>query len=165
MMQSRSAPDALLPRVPRPRRIAARLVLVVGGVLATVTLALLIGMRINDRLIDDQLGTATATVLKVSALRTGIEFTDSRGLTVRPAAGVLYPGLLRVGQQFLVEYDTANPDLVRVAGRTAAVGNLVVALTLTGIVVVTGLVWFWLRRPAYPPPAGPADPNGPEPRR
>lgn len=141
------------------------MVLVVGGLLATMTLALLVGMRINDRLIDDHRGTATATVLRISALRTGIEFTDGQGMTIRPAVGVLYPGLLRVGQQFLVEYDTADPDLVRVAGRTAAVGNLVVAVTLVGIVLITGLLWSGWRRPGRPPVAGPGDPEGRRPRR
>ena len=160
MTRSGFGPGRLRGRSPKPTRVAARLVLVVGALLVTMALALLIGMRINDRLIDDHLGTATATVLRISAMRTGIEFTDAQGLTVRPAAGVLYPGLLQVGQQFLVEYDTADPDLVRVAGRTAAVGNLLVALTLAGTVLVTGLVWSGWRRTLRRAATGPGTRGG-----
>ena len=147
----------------RARRGAARLALIVGALLVTMVLALLVGMRINDKLIDDHLGTATATVLRVSTLRTGIEFTDGQGSTIRPAAGVLYPGLLRVGQQFLVDYDTADPDLVRVAGRTAAVGNLLIVLTLIGIVVVTALSWTGLRHPSRRVAVVRAGPDGRDP--
>ena len=79
-------------------------------------------------------------------MRTGIEFVTADGLTVRPPGGVLYPGLLSPGQKFLVEYSTANPDLVRVAGRNAAVGNIMIAV----VVAVTWLIaWplvYLLRR-------------------
>ena len=93
-----------------------------------VTLA--IGMRRNDAAIEGNYGTATATVLTVSPLRTGIEFVDETGATVRPENGVLYPGLLAVGQQFVVEYSTENPQIARVAGRTAGVGNLMLVAAL-----------------------------------
>ena len=39
--------------------------------------------------------------------------------TIRPEGGVLYPGLLSIGQQFVVEYSTQDPQIARVAGRTA----------------------------------------------
>ena len=93
-------------------------------------IALAIGMRSNDSAIDEHLGTATATVLSVSPLRTGIEFVDATGATIRPEGGVLYPGLLLLGQQFVVEYSTQDPQIARVAGRTASVGTMMIVLTL-----------------------------------
>ena len=72
-------------------------------------------------------------MLTVSPLRTGIEFVDGTGATVRPEGGVLYPGLLAVGQQFVVEYSTQNPQIARVAGRTAGVGNLMLVLALARV--------------------------------
>ncbi len=114
-----------------------------------VTLA--IGMRRNDAEIDTNHGITTATVLTVSPLRTGIEFVDETGVTVRPENGVLYPGLLTVGQQFVVEYSTENPQIVRVAGRTAGVGNLVLVLALAAVyLVAVPLIWLCLRRARLP---------------
>ena len=78
-------------------------------------IALGIGMRSNDSAIDEHLGSATATVISVSLLRTGIEFVDVTGATIRPTGGVLYPGLLSLGQQFVVEYSTQDPQIARVA--------------------------------------------------
>lgn len=122
---------------------------VVLGLAAAATLCavlLLVAMRVNDNRIDSDPGTATATVLSVSPLRTGIEFVDGRGQTVRPPDGVLYPGLLSVGQQFQVDYARQDPNLVRVSGRTAAVGTLMVALTALAVWAVAGLLWWGLRR-------------------
>src|SRR4051812_9513449 len=139
--------------------------------------ALAIAMRANDRAIDDHLGTATATVLSVSPLRTGVEFVDATGATIRPEGGVLYPGLLSLGQQFVVEYSQQDPQIARVAGRTAAVGTLSIGL----VVAVTWLVsipvvWWLLRRAQLPlfgtargpghaaiasPPTVPPSPTGP----
>jgi hypothetical protein len=110
--------------------------------------ALAVGMRLDDRQIDRHRGTATATVLSVSVLRTGIEFVDSSGTTVRPPTGVLYPGLLTVGQRFQIEYSTLDPTVVRVAGRTAAVGNVSLGVTLAVVVLVSLPSILWLRRRA-----------------
>lgn len=114
-------------------------------------IALAIGMRANDDAIDDHLGTATATVLSVSPLRTGVEFVDVTGTTIRPEGGVLYPGLLSVGQQFVIEYSTQDPQIARVAGRTASVGTVMIAavLAITYLVAVP-LIWFCLRRAGLP---------------
>lgn len=131
----------------RTRRIIARVLLTSAGVVTAMCLVLFIAMRLDDRRIESHLGTATATVLTVSPLHTGIEFVDGTGATVRPPNGVLYPGLLQVGQQFVVEYDTREPEVVRVAGRTASVGNLVVGATVLGSWIVAGSLAFWLRRP------------------
>ena len=114
--------------------------MIAAGLITVMCAALLIGMLIDDSRIDSHRGTAVATVLSVSPLRTGIEFVDAGGATVRPPAGVLYPGLLSVGQRFLVEYDTQDPTVVRVAGRTAVVGLFGIGLTAvaTWAVAVTG---------------------------
>jgi hypothetical protein len=166
-------------RTPGGRRVLRRtltaVVLVLAGAVTVMAAALFVAMRIDDARIDRHPGTATATVLTVSVLHTGIEFVDGRGQTVRPPDGVLYPGLLSVGQQFLVEYSTDDPTVVRVAGRTAAVGNFGVAMTvgLTWL-VAAGLLVLVRRRPrrrsraadlADPPtvvlppvPPGPVDP-------
>src|SRR4029077_12386313 len=74
-------------------RWAARGIALAAAAVIVMLIALGIGMRSNDAAIEEHLGTATATVLSVSLLRTGIEFVDAAGTTIRPAGGVLYPGL------------------------------------------------------------------------
>jgi hypothetical protein len=132
------------------RLIVSRILLALGGVVSVMCILLFIGMRIDDRRIDAHRATATATVLTVSPLRTGIEFVDAQGVAIRPAGGVLYPGLLSVGQQFVVEFDATDPTVVRVAGRTAAVGNLMITATLVGTWIIAGLLLLWVRRPVVP---------------
>ena len=132
-------------------RASARGVGLLAAAITVMMLALAIGMRSNDSAIDDHLGTATATVLSVSPLRTGIEFVDATGATVRPEGGVLYPGLLSLGQQFVVEYSTQDPQIARVGGRTASVGTIVIVLTLAvTYLVATPLIWWCRRRSRLP---------------
>ncbi len=116
-------------RLSRPRQFFSWLVTGIGALVLGSLVVLEIALYLDDREISSHLARATATVLTVGRLRTGIEFVDQTGATVRPPDGVMYPGLLSVGQRFLVEYSAANPDLVRVAGRTAAVGNIIIGLT------------------------------------
>jgi hypothetical protein len=129
----------------------ARAIALLAVTMTLVVVTLAIGMRRNDAAIENDYATATATVLTVSPLRTGIEFIDQTGATVRPENGVLYPGLLSVGQQFVVEYSTKDPQIARVAGRTAGVANLmlVAALAIT-VVGAAPLIWFCLRRARLP---------------
>lgn len=127
---------------PALRRVADWAAVGVGIAVTVMCVTLFVAMRVDDATIDAHLGTATATVLTVSPLRTGIEFVDAAGTAVRPASGVLYPGLLDVGQQFVVEYATTDPTVVRVAGRTAAVGNLVLAAAAVGTWMVLGALWW-----------------------
>ncbi len=144
--------DAAHPAAPRPQRrsagriFAARIVLGVVAAITLMTVVLFIGMRMDDSKIDHHRGTATATVLSISALRTGIEFVDGSGVAIRPRDGVLYPGLLAVGQRFMVEYSTADPTVVRVAGRTADVGTVGLAATAVGSWLVGGVASGLLRR-------------------
>lgn len=140
---------ASAPAVGRRRRLwrwAARVIVLIVAAITIMMVALAIGMRLNDRAIDDHLATATATVLSVSPLRTGIEFVDASGATVRPDGGVLYPGLLTVGQQFVVEYSSVDPQVARVAGRTASVGTIMIAGTLAVTYLLAGPAIWWCRR-------------------
>jgi len=132
-------------------RWAARGIALIAVAITVMMVALGVGMRSNDAAIDEHPGVATATVLSVSLLRTGIEFVDDTGATIRPGGGVLYPGLLSLGQQFVVEYSTTDPQIARVAGRTAAVGNIPIALT-TGVsyLIAIPLFWWCLRRAKLP---------------
>lgn len=125
---------------------AARGIALVTLAITIMMVALGIGMRLNDRAIDEHLGSATATVLSVSPLRTGIEFVDGSGATVRPEGGVLYPVLLSLGQQFVVEYSTADPQIARVAGRTASVGTIMIVITLGVTYLVAVPAIWWCRR-------------------
>lgn len=122
------------------------MLLSLASVLTVMMLVLAVGMWRNDRAIESDTVTATATVLKVSALRTGIEFVDTAGVAQRPTAGVLYPGGLTVGQEFLVEYSGQDPMLVRVAGRTFVNGLIMPAFVIAGSWVLTLPLVFWLRR-------------------
>ncbi len=126
--------------------------MLVVAVLVTIMMAALaIAMRRDDAAINANRAIATATVLTVSPLRTGIEFVDATGTTVRPPTGVLYPGLLTVGQRFVVEYSTVDPSLVRVAGRTAAVGTVMIATVLmVSWLVAAPLAWWFRRRSGLP---------------
>jgi len=125
---------------------AGRGIALLAVAITVMMIALAIGMRSNDAAIDDHLGTATATVLSVSPLRTGVEFVDATGATVRPQGGVLYPGLLSLGQQFVVEYSTQDPQIARVAGRTASVGSVMIVVTLAVTYLVAAPLIWWCRR-------------------
>lgn len=144
-------PVLLARRAATPWRWAAVLVAVLTAAVTVMCVALFIGMRANDAAIDANPGTATATVLYVSPLRTGIEFIGADGATIRPANGVLYPGLLSPGQRFQVDYSTADPQIVRVAGRTASLGTLGIVLVLLGTYLVTVPAIRWCRRRAGRP--------------
>ena len=153
--ESSTQPEGVVPGYPSRRRRgwrwAARGFALIAVAITVMMLALGIGMRANDSAIDDNLGSATATVLSVSPLRTGVEFVDGTGATIRPEGGVLYPGLLDLGQQFVVEYSTKDPQIARVAGRTAAVGTVMIAITLGVTYLITlPLIWWCLRRARLP---------------
>jgi len=148
-------PDPPTPAEPSRRRLgwrwAARGVALLAVAVTVMMIALAIGMRSNDAAIDNHLAAATATVLSVSPLRTGVEFVDITGTTIRPEGGVLYPGLLSVGQQFVIEYSTLDPQIARVAGRTSSVGTVMITGTLVITYLVTlPLVWFCLHRARLP---------------
>ncbi|MEP6979215.1 MAG: DUF3592 domain-containing protein [Nakamurella sp.] len=131
----------------------------VAGILTGMMLLLGIGMWRNDMVIAATPVRATATVLTVSAVSTGIEFVDNTGVSQRPPNGVLYPGGLTVGQQFVVEYAASDPTLARVAGRSAVNGLIMPLLVVAGTWLLIGpllgvLRWRENRMPGPAPVRG-----------
>ncbi|MGW4400896.1 DUF3592 domain-containing protein [Amycolatopsis nivea] len=100
----------------------------------------------NDSAIESHLGTANATVESVAFDRTIIQYQTPDGIVHSPATGVLYPSGLAAGQLVAIEYDATNPDLTRVAGRTATLTLLPVGMTVLITWLVAGPLLWWLRR-------------------
>jgi hypothetical protein len=118
------------------------------AVLATVLgLLALAGAAVDDRSISANPGYAQAEVLDGSTFaRTVVRFTVASGETVAPEHGVFYPSGLAVGESVAVEYDLANPELVRVAGRSALDQAAPLALGVALVWAVLGPIAFWMRR-------------------
>jgi hypothetical protein len=73
-------------------------------------------------------------------------------VTYRPELGVLYPSELATGMRIYVEYDTSDPNLVRVQNRNAMLaiipaGSTAVAGWLIGAAMLAGLVRLERRLP------------------
>ncbi|MCE0762667.1 DUF3592 domain-containing protein [Pseudonocardia kujensis] len=82
-----------------------------------------LGAVADDVAISRNRATATAEVLDGSTFaRTLVRFPVPGGQLLVPERGVYHPRGLQPGTSVLVEYDRADPDLVRVAGRTAFSG-------------------------------------------
>lgn len=125
-----------------------RIGIVVAACLVTLqSVLLVVGAWRNDQQIERHLGVAEATVLDAGQRRSTIEFVTPDRVTYRPELGVLYPSELEDGMRIYVEYDTNNPDLVRVqhrnaalaivpAGSIAVVGWLVAGVALAGTAVL-----------------------------
>lgn len=130
----------------RGLRHAHRVVLVLAALVTALVLLSLAGAARDDATIDASTGRATAEVLSTSGSRTVVRFATPDGDVYTPQQGVAYPSGLVAGQLVRVEYATADPALVRVAGRSWIVGLAPAAL-------VVGLVWAlaaplarWLHR-------------------
>jgi hypothetical protein len=125
-----------------------RIGIVIAACLVTLQSVLLVlGAWRNDRQIERHMGVAEANVLSAGPRRSTIEFVTPDRVTYRPELGVLYPSELDEGMRIYVEYDTNNPDLVRVqdrnaalaiipAGSIAVVGWLVAGAALFGVTLV-----------------------------
>ncbi|MGH3697837.1 MAG: DUF3592 domain-containing protein [Pseudonocardiaceae bacterium] len=120
--------------------------LVVAGVLSTLVTLALAGAALDDAGIDARTGRTTAQVIAVTPMRTLVQFAVPEGRVYRPEEGVAYPSGLQVGQLVRVEYDSADPDQVRVAGRGWAQGITPAAVTLVALWSVAGPATWWLRR-------------------
>jgi hypothetical protein len=120
--------------------------LAVAGMLSLLITMALAGAALDDAGIEARTGRATAQVLAVTPMRTLIQFAVPEGRVYRPEEGVAYPSGLRVGQLVRVEYDSADPDEVRVAGRGWAQGLRPAAIALAVLWLLTGSVTWWLRR-------------------
>ncbi|WP_159230346.1 DUF3592 domain-containing protein [Mycolicibacterium vanbaalenii] len=111
-----------------------RIGIVVAACLVTLQSVLLVaGAWRNDQQIERHLGVAEANVLDAGPRRSTIEFVTPDRVTYRPELGVLYPSELEPGMRIYVEYDTNNPDLVRVRDRDASL-----AVVPAGSIAVVG---------------------------
>lgn len=113
-----------------------------AALITVLCVGLLLAAIRNDGAVTSHLGAANAEVDSVSWDRTIIRFETPDGIVHIPANGVLYPGGLHAGDLVRVEYDMANPDLARVAGRTATLTLLPLGTTtLVTWAVAVGLLW------------------------
>lgn len=111
--------------------------LAVATLVSGLCLVLLVAAWRNDRAIEAHLATATAEVLSAGPRRSTISFYTPDGVNHNPPLGVLYPSRLTVGDRIEVEYSTTDPQLVRVAGRSAAVAVIPAGSVALGTWVVT----------------------------
>ncbi|SMC65535.1 DUF3592 domain-containing protein [Lentzea albidocapillata] len=134
------------PRGVRVRRAVCRVLFVVGGVITLVCVLLPIACWRDDLAIERSMGQAVAQVDSVSFNRTVVRYATPDGRVIIPSQGVLYPAGLSVGDNVRVEYDQTNPELARVAGRTAVLSLLPVGTFLVSIWIVIAAVVTVLRR-------------------
>ena len=111
-----------------------------------VAVLILLACFINDQRIDQDMGSATATVTEVTDRRAAVEFDAGGGRHVRPVTGVFYPTGLVEGQRVQVEFRRANPDLVRVSGRSWTVA-IVPALSVPAVVLPLAGIVLYLTSP------------------
>ena len=95
-------------------------VVILACLVTLQSVLLVLGAWRNDRQIEGNMGVAAAEVLDAGPRRSTIEFVTPDRITYRPELGVLYPSELDTGMRIYVEYDRANPDLVRVQHRNAS---------------------------------------------
>jgi len=122
-------------------------VVIVACLVTLQSLLLVFGAWRNDRQIEGNMGVAAAEVLSAGPRRSTIEFVTPDRVTYRPELGVLYPSELDTGMRIYVEYDRANPDLVRVQDRNAALaiipaGSIAVVGWLVAGAALMGLTLF-----------------------
>jgi hypothetical protein len=139
-----------IPNETQTERILRRVrigILIAACLVTLQSVLLVLGAWRNDRQIERHMGVAEANVLSAGPRRSTIEFVTPDRVTYRPELGVLYPSELDTGMRIYVEYDTNNPDLVRVqdrnaalaiipAGSIAVVGWLVAGTALIGVRLV-----------------------------
>ncbi|WP_422655552.1 DUF3592 domain-containing protein [Lentzea sp.] len=100
----------------------------------------------DDVAIEKHLGQAVAQVDSVAFNRTVVRYATPDGRVIIPSQGVLYPSGLSEGDNVRVEYDQTNPELVRVAGRTATLSLLPVGTFLVSVWIAIAAVVTVLRR-------------------
>jgi hypothetical protein len=135
------------PTLTARRRVTSVALLILGLFISALALLVLYACWHDDRDITEHLGRADADVLSVVYNRTAVRFVTPDGTVYIPPNGVLYPEGLVAGNRVKIEYDTLEPNMVRVAGRSFTLAFLPVGATIAGTwIVVTPLIW-WLRRP------------------
>lgn len=127
-------------------RIAVWLVLGVAVAVTVLAAVVVIGAFRNDATIAASGGLANAEVLSIGWDRTIVRFETAGGVVHVSQDGVLYPAGLHEGQVIAVEYDVENPNLVRVADRTATLSLLPASTTVLFTWLVAGPLLWWLRR-------------------
>lgn len=148
--------DELVAEVrPALRVLRRRLPEIVIGIAVLLTVLgglALVGAALDDAAIARNRGVATAEVLDGSSWsRTLVRFTAANGQTLVPPDGVAYPRGLVPGQTVPVEYDVTEPELVRVAGRSAVDGVLPMAVGVAGSWLLLGGLALLIRRRRMPP--------------
>jgi hypothetical protein len=128
------------------RRGLPRLLTGVAVLVTALCLVAFAGALADDVAITSDRGTATAEVLDAGFGRTLVRFPTPDGQLRVPERGVYYPGGLQTGQTVDVEYARADPDLVRVAERTAWTGVPVLLAFAAGGWVVFGGAAYLVRR-------------------
>lgn len=133
------------------RAVHRRLPQVLVGIAALWTalcLVAFVGALADDVRIDADRGTATAEVLDGSGFaRTLVRFPVPDGQLLVPERGVYYPRGLEPGTTVEVEYARGEPDLVRVAGRTAWTGvPLLLGFAAVGWAALGGAAYAVCRR-------------------
>ncbi len=127
-------------------RVLVRTLLVIGGIVTLIGVVLLASCLKDDLAIEKRLGKATAEVVSVSFQRTVVRFATPDGAVHSPEQGILYPDGLEPGQLVRIEYDSADPELARVAERTWTLAILPISTFLLAVwAVLLPLVW-WVRR-------------------
>ncbi|RKT72006.1 hypothetical protein DFJ66_5308 [Saccharothrix variisporea] len=126
--------------------LVGRALLVLGGLVTLIGLTLLGACVRDDLAIEKRLGKATAEVVSVSFQRTVVRFATPDGKVYSPSQGVLYPDGLEPGQLVRIEYDTADPEVARVAERTWTLAILPISTFLLGVWAVLLPLFWWVRR-------------------
>jgi len=119
-----------------------------GVCIAAAVVSVLMGLLVlaawrNDYLISSDKGVTTAEVLSAGRLRSAVIYVTPDGETHNPKVGVLYPTNLTAGERINVEYNRADPDLVRVAGRDVRVA-LLPALSVIVVAWLLALPTLWI---------------------
>ncbi|GGF23118.1 DUF3592 domain-containing protein [Williamsia phyllosphaerae] len=111
--------------------------LIVAGIVTIMMAVMVAGCYRDDASIEDNLATATADVVTAGSTKSTVRFYTPDGQVRSPRLGIFYPTELAVGQRISVEYDSSNPDLVRVAGRDAS-------LSIIPAVSIAGYTWLFV---------------------
>jgi uncharacterized protein DUF3592 len=118
----------------------------VAGLLTGLIMLALAGAALDDAGIDARAGHATAQILAMTSMRTLVQFTGPDGKVYRPEAGLAYPSGSQAGQLVRVEYDSADPERVRIAGRTWVQGVAPASIALMALWGLVAPATWWLRR-------------------
>jgi len=106
------------------------------GVFVTLMMAaMVVGCYRDDGKISAHKATAVGDVVSAGATKSAVSFTTPDGQFHNPRLGIFYPSGLSVGQRISIDYDSTNPDLVRVSGRDAS-------LSIVPAISVVGYTWL-----------------------